>query len=55
MIVLGIIFLFLHKNICCGYSWEVPPCFYAEVGELKKCISDERQILHCNNSSVMVM
>ena len=24
MIILGYFFLFLHKNICCGYSLEVP-------------------------------
>ena len=23
MIILGYFFLFLHKNICCGYSLEV--------------------------------
>ena len=24
VIILGYLFLFLHKNICCGYSLEVP-------------------------------
>ena len=24
MIIIGQFFLFLHKNICCGYSLEVP-------------------------------
>ena len=24
MIILGYFFLFLHKNICCGYSLEAP-------------------------------
>ena len=24
MIILEIFFLFLHKNICCGYSLEAP-------------------------------
>ena len=24
MVILGYFFLFLHKNICCGYSLEAP-------------------------------
>ena len=44
MIILEKIILFLHKNICCGYSIEAPRrgasneyhniCFYAELGKI---------------------
>ena len=32
MIILGH-FLFLYKNICCGYSLEVPQCTHNICGE----------------------
>ena len=36
MIIVGLFFLFVHKNICCGYWLEVPlmcthnMCFYGK-------------------------
>ena len=61
MIILGYFFLFLHENICCGYSLEVPQqgisneypqCMFFFMEKLEKLSQNYHQILLLNKSSV---